>query len=217
VTRPRILLIPEFTELEWAIKPRLEEWAEVASYDPPGVGGEPPADQLDREAIVARGLQELDRRGWDRCFVASDGWGIATAGLMSLARPDAVAGLALGHTKLSYRREGERAPVNAAVWAAMRELIGKDHEAFVRYGAAQVTGGSIDEELAEQMIERFPARTAHGRLMGRAHPRRRGHRRATGPPRMPAAVRQARGVPDEAPKRASTTPRRHSPMPARSR
>jgi pimeloyl-ACP methyl ester carboxylesterase len=141
VTRPRILLIPEFTELEWAIKPRLEEWAEVASYDPPGVGGEPPADQLDREAIVARGLQELDRRGWDRCFVASDGWGIATAGLMSLARPDAVAGLALGHTKLSYRREGERAPVNAAVWAAMRELIGKYHEAFVRYGAAQVTGG----------------------------------------------------------------------------
>jgi len=36
--RPRLLLIPEFTEVTWTIKPRLEEWAEVASYDPPGVG-----------------------------------------------------------------------------------------------------------------------------------------------------------------------------------
>lgn len=38
MTRPRILLVPNFTELEWLVKPRLEEWAEVASYDPPGVG-----------------------------------------------------------------------------------------------------------------------------------------------------------------------------------
>lgn len=65
--RPRILLIPEFTELEWAIKPRLEDWAEVASYDPPGIGDEPRAETLDRDAVAARGLDELDRRGWKRC------------------------------------------------------------------------------------------------------------------------------------------------------
>ncbi len=154
--RPRILLIPEFTELEWAIKPRLEDWAEVASYDPPGIGEEPPVERLDHEAVVARGLVELDRRGWERCFIASDGWGIATAVRLALARPDAIAGMALGHTKLSYRREGERAPVNAEVWAGITELIGRDHEAFIRHGIAQVTGGSIDEEQAERMIERFP-------------------------------------------------------------
>ena len=154
--RPRLLLIPEFTELEWAIRPRLEEWGDVASYDPPGVGDEPAAERLTRDAVASRGLEELDRRGWERCFIASEGWGIASAALAAAARPDAIAGMALGHAKLSYRREGERAPINGEIWAAMTELIGRDHEAFIRYGIAQVTGGAIDDELAERMVERFP-------------------------------------------------------------
>jgi ketosteroid isomerase-like protein len=29
--------VPSFTELEWGIRPSLEEWAEVASFDTPGV------------------------------------------------------------------------------------------------------------------------------------------------------------------------------------
>jgi pimeloyl-ACP methyl ester carboxylesterase len=157
VARPQLLLVPEFTELEWAqIRPDLEQWAEVASFDLPGVGDEPSAQRLDRDAIVMRGLEELDRRGWERCFVCSDGWGIASATRLALRRPEAVLGMALGHTKLSHRREGERAPINAAVFDAMTELIEKDHEEFVRYAIAQVTGGSVDEELARQMVERFP-------------------------------------------------------------
>ena len=39
--RPRLLLVPMLTEVEWVIRPLLEEWAEVASYDAPGVGDEP--------------------------------------------------------------------------------------------------------------------------------------------------------------------------------
>jgi pimeloyl-ACP methyl ester carboxylesterase len=157
VDRPRLLLVPEFTELEWAqIRPQLEKWAEVASFDLPGVGTEPPVERLDRDTVAARGLEELDRQGWDTCFVASDGWGIASAARLAVRRPNAVLGMALGHTKLSHRREGERAPINAAVWAAMMELIEKDHEEFVRHAIAQVTGGSVDEELAERMVARFP-------------------------------------------------------------
>jgi hypothetical protein len=157
VSAPRLLLVPEFTEVEWAgIRPQLEEWAEVASYDPPGVGGEPEAESFDRAAIVSRGLEELDRRGWERCFVASEGWAIASAVQLALARPGAVDGLALGHAKLSYRREGPRAPINAAVYEAMTELVDTDHEEFLRHGAVQLTGGSIDEEQAERMIARFP-------------------------------------------------------------
>ena len=156
MNRPRLLLVPEFTELEWVIRPLLEEWAEVASYDPPGVGDEPESETFDRAAIVRRGLQELDRRGWERCFVASDSWGIASAVQLAVARPDAVEGLALGHATLSFRREGPRAPINAGVHDAMAELVDKDHEQFLRYGAVQATGGSIDEEQAERMIERFP-------------------------------------------------------------
>jgi len=155
--RPRLLLVPEFTELEWSgIRPQLEEWAEVASYDPPGVGEEPRAERLDRQVIVDRGLEELDRRDWERYFIATDSWGIPSALELALARPEAVLGVALGHAKLSHRREGERAPVNAAVYEALTELIRTDHEAFIRHGIAQATGGSISEDLAERMIERFP-------------------------------------------------------------
>lgn len=157
MNRPRLLLVPEFTELEWAaIRPRLEEWAEVASYDPPGVGDEPRAEQLDREVIVGRGLQELDRLGWEGCFIATDSWGIPSAVRLALARPDATLGLVLGHAKLSHRREGDRPPINGAVFEAMTELIRTDHEAFIRHGIAQATGGSVSEELADRMIERFP-------------------------------------------------------------
>jgi pimeloyl-ACP methyl ester carboxylesterase len=159
VTRPRLLLVPEFTELEWAIKPRLEEWAEVESFDPPGVGGEPAAGRLTRQAVVERGLASIDRRGWDSCFVAGDSWGIASAVLLAVTRPDAVQGLALGHAKLSYRRHGEAAPINAEVHAALTELVDKDHEQFLRHGITQATGGSIDEDQAARMIARFPRDT----------------------------------------------------------
>ena len=157
MNRPRLLLVPEFTELEWdAIRPRLEDWAEVASYDPPGVGDEPRAERLDRGAIVERGLNELDRLGWDECFLATDSWGNPSALLLALARPGAILGIALGHAKLSNRRDGERAPITGAVHDALTELIRTDHEAFIRHGIAQATGGSISEELAERMIERIP-------------------------------------------------------------
>lgn len=157
MTRPRLLLVPEFTEVEWTpIRPLLEEWADVASFDPPGVGDEPESEKFDRAAIAQRGLDELDRRGWEHCFVASDSWGIASAVQLAVTRPDAVDGLALGHAKLSFRREGPRAPLNAGVYDAMTELVGTDHEQFLRYGAVQLTGGSVDEEQARQMIERFP-------------------------------------------------------------
>jgi hypothetical protein len=53
-----LLLVPSFTELEWEpIRPQLEEWAEVASFDLPGVGDEPGAERLDREIVVNRGLE----------------------------------------------------------------------------------------------------------------------------------------------------------------
>jgi pimeloyl-ACP methyl ester carboxylesterase len=157
VDRPRLLLVPEFTELEWdAIRPRLEEWAEVASFDAPGVGDEPRTEKLDRGAIVERGLEELDRLGWEACFVATDSWGIATALRLAHARPDAVMGMALGHAKLSYRREGERAPINGPIFDALAELIRTDHVAFIRHGIVQATGGSVREDLAERMIERVP-------------------------------------------------------------
>jgi hypothetical protein len=160
VSRPRLLLVPEFTEIEWVIRPQLEDWAEVASFDPPGVGDEPlpegDPESFGRELFIQRGVDELDAQGWDRGFVVADGWAIPTAVGIADARRDAVEGLALGHARLSQRREGERAPVNGEVHAALTQLIKQDYDAFMRYGIAQATQGSISEELAQRMIERFP-------------------------------------------------------------
>jgi class 3 adenylate cyclase len=74
----RLLLVPSFTELEWGIRPALEEWAEVASFDTPGVGDQPlPPDIAPdpnraseflsrwRNAAAERGLAEVDRHGWE--------------------------------------------------------------------------------------------------------------------------------------------------------
>jgi pimeloyl-ACP methyl ester carboxylesterase len=160
MSRPQLLLVPEFTEVAWTIRPRLEAWANVAAYDPPGVGDEPlPPDPelgLTHELIAQRGLDELDSHGWERVVVAADGWGIATAARIAHARPQAMAGMALGHARLTYRRHGDRPTTSAGVWEAMTQLLRQDHDAFIRHGIAQATGGSISEAVAERMLKRFP-------------------------------------------------------------
>jgi hypothetical protein len=161
MARPRILLVPSITELEWLIKPQLEEWAEVASFDAPGVGAEPRPETLDREVIIRRALVELKRRGWDACFIASDSWGNATAVCAANKWDGKVMGMALGHARLSDRADGERPPVNRVVWDAMGQLLQSDYSAFVRYGLTQLTQGSIGDELAERMLERIPMDIAH--------------------------------------------------------
>jgi hypothetical protein len=164
-----VLLIPSFTELEWGIRPLLEEWAEVATFDMPGVGAEPlPADiDLDpghasamlsrwREAGAKRGRAEVERRGWERFVVVTDAHGTPTACRLARQRRESVLGLAIGHASLSHATEGDRAPVRAGVWAALGQLTQQGNEAFVRYGIAQMTRGAISEEVAQEMLERFP-------------------------------------------------------------
>jgi hypothetical protein len=144
------------TEIEWLTRPALEEWAEVASFDAPGVGDEPPAETFDRDAIAKRGLLELDRRGWDTCVFVADGSAIATALRVARARPEAVQALALGHARLSDDMDGERAPRNREVFEALGQLLRVDYGNFVRHGLTQVTHGSIGDDLARQMLERVP-------------------------------------------------------------
>jgi hypothetical protein len=166
---PRLLLVPSFTELEWGILPELEEWAEVATFDTPGVGEAPlPPDlELDpsrapemlsrwRGAAADRGLEEVDRRSWSEFVVVTDSHGTQTAIRLARGRSDSVLGLAIGHASLSHATEGERAPMRFGIWEAMATLARQGSEAFVRYGIAQMTRGGVSEELAEQMLERFP-------------------------------------------------------------
>lgn len=124
--------MPSLTELEWTIKPLLEDWADVASYDAPGVGDEPPAEGLTLEATARRGLEELDRRGWDHCVVVGDEFGSVPAVLLARAREEAVIGLALGHATASYSRSGDRPAINPAVTDALAQLAEVDFKSFTR-------------------------------------------------------------------------------------
>jgi hypothetical protein len=144
------------TELEWVIRAQLEQWAEVATFDIPGVGNEPPAERLDRQAIVDRALLELDRRGWDSYVVVCDGSALPTGVRVAHARRDAVEGMALGHARLVNRMDGERPTANRAVMEAFDQLAEGSYADFVRHGLTQVTHGSIGDELAERMLERVP-------------------------------------------------------------
>jgi len=62
----------------------------------------------------------------------------------------------MGHASLSRSTEGERPAINREVWSAMGALLRTDRRAFIRNGIAQVTAGSVSEEVAARMVERFP-------------------------------------------------------------
>jgi hypothetical protein len=154
--RPRLLLVPFLTELEWLIKPQLEEWADVATFDAPGVGDEPSVEHFGREAVARRGLHELERRSWDDYVLVADGSGIATALRIARNRPDAVAAAALGHARLSDEMEGERPPRNREVFEAVGSVLQVDYGNFVRHALVQATHGSIRDELVQQILGRVP-------------------------------------------------------------
>jgi hypothetical protein len=144
------------TELEWVIRPHLEEWAEVATFDMPGVGAEPIVEPLDRQALVDRALREVDRRGWDSYVLVCDGSALPTGIHTAHARPAAVEAMALGHARLCNRMDGERPTYNREVAEAFGQLAESNYKDFVRYGLTQVTHGSVGDELAERMLERVP-------------------------------------------------------------
>lgn len=176
MSRPRLLLVPFVTELEWdTIEPSLAEWADVATFDPPGVGNEPLPPELDlsveswgerkgnalelwRSATAARGVAEADRRGWSEYFIVADSYGITPAVLLARRDRDRVRGLALGHATLSHRLDGPRPPVSKEIWDAMTSLMRTDTAGFIAYGIAQMTQGAVSEQQANRWLARFPDR-----------------------------------------------------------
>jgi hypothetical protein len=169
--RPRLLLVPQICALDWQIASQLAEWAEVATYDAPGVGDEPLAGEIDREAIAQRGLEELDSLGWERCVLVADEFGVATALLLARMRPEAVAGLALGHACLSHEVEGDRPPVNVGVLDLYVQVATTDHRTWARH-VTQVTQGAYDDDLVERYLERVSPRIAAelGRVIQQSDP-----------------------------------------------
>ncbi len=152
MSRPRILLVPTVTEVEWKIKPAIAEWADVASYDAPGVGDEPMTEPT-IEAIVARGLDEIDRRGWERCVIVGDEIGAAQAARIAGERPAAVRALVMGHPALDFNAGGRRPTLNPEIRDVLLQLGRTDYRSYVR-ALSQVTKDAYDEELANAYMDR---------------------------------------------------------------
>ena len=150
-----VLLVPVVTELEWGIADALRESTEVAAYDAPGVGDEPPPDRFDRRAIADRGLREIADRGWERCVVAADEFATLTAALIASLAPEHVAGLALGHPTLTFRTAGPEPPLNGEVLEAFVSMEKTNYRAYAR-ALSQVTQGSYDEDFVDTYISRVP-------------------------------------------------------------
>jgi pimeloyl-ACP methyl ester carboxylesterase len=164
VERPRLLLVPMLTELEWGIKPLLESWAEVASYDAPGVGNVPPAEDPGSEATAQRGLEEVDRRGWDTFIVVADEFGVAAASHLAVAAGDRVRGIALGHARVSNDVGGPRPALNSEVLNGIQRLLRTDPRMFVRQlfkmTGGEATEGGYGEGLVEEWLRRVPMEVA---------------------------------------------------------
>jgi len=177
--RPRLLLVPMLTEVEWVIRPLLEEWAEVATYDAPGVGDEPPVEDPSSEATGRRGLEEADRRGWDSFIVAADEFGVAGASHLAVAAGDRLRGIALGHARVSNAIDGPRPALNREVLHGLQSLLRIDPRTFVRQlfklTGGEETQGGYGEAIADEWVRRVPtevaapfyeAREAEGAAMG---------------------------------------------------
>ena len=154
--RPRLLLISPYSALEWTIRPELEEWAEVAAFDAPGIGEEPASASFGSSAVAKQAAAEIDRRGWESCFVAGDEYSIAATLKFALLRPEAVQGIALGHACLSFNPDADPPAINAEMRSALKQMSQFDDRTFVRH-LTQVTQGHIGEEQAERMLERIPS------------------------------------------------------------
>jgi hypothetical protein len=174
VSQPRLLLVPWISELEWIVlEPRLSEWAEIATSDPPGVGEEPlpeeaspkaagDAEEADRafdrwrQATAERSLTAADELGWEEYVVVGDGFALDPVVRVAEAAPKRVRGIAFGHAALENTFEGDRATLSRGVWDTMRSLINTDQQAFIGYGIAQLTQGAVDDALATRWLERIP-------------------------------------------------------------
>jgi hypothetical protein len=124
------------------------------------VGDEPPVADFGSRAIGQRGLEEIERRGWSRCFVVADEFGVAAALHLANSAPEMVQGLALGHARLSNGVDGDRAPINREVHSASSSLIQRDQRAFVHQlfrmtGGERMLGG-YGEGMVEEYLRRVP-------------------------------------------------------------
>jgi hypothetical protein len=167
--RPRILYVPIFGAFEAAVfTEQTAEWADVGSFDGPGVGTRRDDPVGEIEDVAAAGAERLDELGWATCVLVCDSHSQAAGIELALADPR-VAGVCVSHAAVRYSSEGDRAPLRAGVHSAAAQLLESDLRSF-GHALTQLTQGTIDEHWVERFLENVPRETARirtGQLDGR--------------------------------------------------
>ena len=141
--RPRIVLLPTSSPLEWPILPLIEEWADVAVVRGAWIeDGQTPRD-------VTR---EMDVRGWDRATVVSDEWAIVKTVELADARPDVFERVAIGHACVEISTQGEQPSLSPEVVDGYQRLMKTNYQMFAR-ALTQTTRGDYDDELVKRFME----------------------------------------------------------------
>jgi hypothetical protein len=160
--RARILFVPIFAAFEARpFAQQAAEWAEVESFDSPGTGARRDEEPGSVEDVAAAGSERLDQLGWERAVVVCDSHAQG-AGIELALRDPRVAGIGISHAAVRYSTEGERAPLNPAVYAAAAQLLDSDLRSFGR-ALTQLTQGKFDEEWVDDFLATVPRRTAQVR------------------------------------------------------
>lgn len=159
-SRPRVLLFPTASKLEWPILSSLEEWADVAVIS----GAWLEDGQAARDAVA-----ELDRRGWPAATVVSDEWGIVKSVELARANPDRIEALAIGHACLALRTTGPRPTLNPDVVDAFTQLLQTNFSMWAR-ALTQSTRGDYDDGLVDRFLQETPQEDALA-MMGRIRAR----------------------------------------------
>ena len=167
MSRPHLLYVPLSAAREGAPVTALADWADVASFDAPGVGTNQGLELRGVAGVVDAARARLDELGWDTCGIVCDSHAQAAAIELALAEPDRVKGIFIGHAAARYTVSGPRPALNPGVRDVAQKLLDTNYRAFAR-AVTQMTRGLSDEALVDAWIAEVPhpvARDIFGDLM----------------------------------------------------
>jgi hypothetical protein len=155
VSKPRLLYVPVSAGREADAVAALADWADVASFDAPGVGANRDLELRGVAGVVDAGRARLDELGWDACGIVCDSHAQAAGIGLALAEPERVTGIFIGHAASRYTVRGPRPALNPSVRDVAQRLLETDYRAFAR-AVTQMTRGLLDEAQVDAWVAEVP-------------------------------------------------------------
>jgi len=155
VTRPRLLYVPMAAAFESESFAALADWAQVESFDAPGVGANRDAEPAGLRGIVDAAVAAIDALGWDRFGIVCDSHAQLAGVEIALRERERVGAIFIGHAAARYTPDGERPAMSPEVFAVGQRLLETDYRSFAR-AITQMTRGQMSDEVVERWIDLVP-------------------------------------------------------------